>query len=157
MSVREALGIQITGGQVFSLYPAEEVAKGLRRVTGDLRTGTVKVKDVYDLVDREKYISNLPKDDLPEPSTALAEPIALPDLLAGNTGTKAKRPKKAKVKRSRTAVVPSDCLINPGPPRMNAIYNELLNLNADTFPNACVVLVSFLSSVLTMRSIELCS
>ncbi len=47
------------------------------------------------------------------------------------------RPKPA----PRTSLIPSTCRLNPQPPRLNAIYNELLTLNIDTYPNAAAVLL----------------
>jgi hypothetical protein len=54
------------------------------------------------------------------------------------TKTKSTRPKP---KPPRTAVAAGDALINPAPPRLNGIFNELVSLSADTYPNAGSVLL----------------
>lgn len=144
-SVRDALGIQVTDGQVLSRYPASELQKGLRKIIEDLRGGAIKVKDVYEAKDRERYIGSFSSNDLPNPATQLKDPVALTDLDESNVPAaataKPKQPRKPRVKAARTAVAPSDCRINPGPPRLNRIFNELASLDADTYPNAGAVLL----------------
>lgn len=140
--VRDALGIDRAGDQLLSHYPLGEVRKGLERIVGDLRNETIKVKDVYDIEDRQSYIDGLPKGDLPDPKRRLEAPVALMDLADGYMRPpKEKTRRRTRAKPPRTSVVPRDCKISPGPPRINAIFNELLNLNADSYPNACAVLL----------------
>lgn len=144
-SVRDRLGIEVNDGQVSSHYPAAEVLKGLRRMVGDLRSGTIKVKDVYDAADREAYIGRFGASDLPDPATRLpsSRPLADLDQLGSTAGavSKSKSRRRARAATPRTTVATSNGAINPGPPRLNAIYNELASLNADTYPNAGGVLL----------------
>ncbi len=144
--VREALGIDLVNNSktVVSHYPAEQVVKGLARVVDDLEAGVVKVKDLYEKPDRLTYINRFTKKDLPAKSKRLKEPVALDDLAAGHK-TPVTRSNKKPTRRSkpttRSSVIPKDSKVNPTPPRVNAIYNELAQLNVDQFPNACAVLL----------------
>jgi hypothetical protein len=144
--VREALGIELINNSktVVSHYPAEEVVKGLARVVDDLEEGVVKVKDLYEKPDRVEYIKKFTRKDLPTKSKRLAVPVTLDDLATGNkapTSTPTKRPSKRPKPTIRSSVIPRDSKVNPTPPRINAIYNELLQLNVDQYPNACAVLL----------------
>lgn len=142
--VRKALGIELRQGQVVSNYPSNEVAKGLRRIVGDLRDQTIKVKDVYEAEQRKDYIAAFSAQELPDPATRFAEPIALGELgkASPQPAPKAgKKPAKKKPAAARTAIVPSSCTINPKPPRINDIFNELSALDVDTYPNAGSVLL----------------
>lgn len=144
-TIRDALGLEIRDGHVSSHYPAEEVLKGLRRMVNDLRSGTTKVKDVYDAADRERYIKTFTPADLPDPAKRLKAPVPLTQLEGTDTqadpATKLKQRRKPRVKAPRTAVASTDSGINPGPPRLNVIFNELATLDADTYPNAGAVLL----------------
>lgn len=142
--VREALGIEVRNGVVVSHYPSEEVLKGLRRMVTDLRTERIKVKDVYDAADRKKYIGGFAAEELPDRAARMPEPVALGELEAPPAGPTTKprtTRRKKRPARTRTAVVPSSCTINPSPPRINNIFNELASLDADTYPNAGAVLL----------------
>lgn len=140
--VREKLGIDIDDGDVISYYPLEEVVKGLTRIVEDLKTKAVLVPDLYHAEQRKTYVDKFTRGQLPKKKSALAEPVVLSDLTAGKAPRKVKpRPKpKPKKKPSRTAVVAGNNL-NVTPPRINTIYNELLTLNAEQYPNACSVLL----------------
>lgn len=83
--VREKLGIEVRDGKVYSFYPAEEVLKGLREVVDDLRSGAVKVSDVYMLGDRESYMAAFDPDLLPDPATKLDRSVELTKLSIGDT------------------------------------------------------------------------
>lgn len=142
--VREALGIEVKGGAVVSHYPSAEVLKGLRRMVGDLTSQSIKVKDVYYEDDRRDYIATFGKEDLPDRGTKLSAPRPLSELDAPSRTELKPRKKVARKTKSpatRTSVVPSACTINPTPPRINNIFNELTGLDADTFPNAGAVLL----------------
>jgi len=145
-AVRNALGIEVRGGVVVSHYPSDEVIKGLRRMVRDLRDELITVKDVYYATDRENYIARFSAEDLPDPAKRLAEPVALGELDAPSpkpapSGRRKPAARRRKKDAPRTAVVPSACTINPTPPRINDIYNELTSLDADTYPNAGAVLL----------------
>ena len=143
-SVREKLGLDLVDGQIVSWYPTKEIAKGLSRMVDDLKTSKVKVNDIYYEPDRKAYVSRFRAPHKPDPTKKLKAPIALDDLSAGRatpTPLPAKAPARRKKAQPRASIVPSNCKINPTPPRINAIYNELDSLNVDQYPNACAVLL----------------
>lgn len=143
--IREALGIETVEGQVVSRYPAEEVAKGLFKIIDDLRSRRIKVNDIYYEADRLDYLRTFDSSELPDPSTALAGAAPLVDLGIKKTGAaKKKRTKKAAprpVPGDRTTVIPESFRANVTHPRINAIFNELANLNIDQYPNSAAVLL----------------
>ncbi|MCD0452574.1 hypothetical protein LO762_25815 [Actinocorallia sp. API 0066] len=79
--VRKHLGIHTKSGVVYSYFPATEVLKSLSKVVIDLRTGVIKVTDVYHATQRDSYINGFGRDDLPNPETRLDEPVILVDLI----------------------------------------------------------------------------
>lgn len=142
-AVREALGIELRQGELLSWYPQDEVAKGFRRVLNDLRSQEIKVHNVYTRELREKYINGFKRTQLPTRKTKLSAPVKLEDMAKGNStpAPVPPNPKRnpAKPKPARTAVAPRDANLNVGTPRINDIYNELLTLDANSFPNAASV------------------
>jgi hypothetical protein len=140
--VRDALGLDRIGNEIVSWYPRQEVSKGLQKVLADLRSEKVKVKDLYTAEDRRKYSQSLKRTDLPKKSTRLKQPVKLSDLSAGKATpvTKKAVPRRTKPRAGRTAVAASGDL-SPQAPRLNDIYNELVTLSADSFPNAGSVLL----------------
>lgn len=143
-SVRQKLGLELVDGQLLSWYPTKEVAKGLSRIVNDLKTGTIKVNDIYYENDRKKYLSKFRAPSRPDPTKKLKAPIALDDLTAGRARPVTPPPKPRSRRRkvqTRASIVPSGCRINPTSPRINAIYNELESLSVDQYPNACGVLL----------------
>lgn len=142
--VRDRLGIDRIGNEIISWYPKDEVARGLRKVVEDLRSERIKVKDIYNADDRREYIEGLKRTELPRKSQRLKDPVKLEELPSGKGTPIKSKPKKqprSKQKASRTTVASSESNLNPGPPRINAIYNELLGLSAESFPNAGSVLL----------------
>jgi hypothetical protein len=142
-SARQALGVDVVNGEVVANFPVGEVIKSLSHVVDDFKCGRANVHDVYLANDRDKYIASIPKSSLPK-GRRLSAPVKLGDLGAGVTTpapSKAPRKKRPVQRPERTAVIPSACSLNIASPRMNKVYNELLTLNAETYPNACAVLL----------------
>ncbi len=140
--VQEKLGIEVVDGVIASYYPTAEVSKGLRKIVDDLRSGRVKVPDIYHDDQRRKYIDGFTKADLPTISSKLPQPVNLTELPSGKATPVSPKPKRTtKAKQPRTTVAAKDAKLNPNPPRINAIYNELVGLSADSAPNAGAVLL----------------
>lgn len=139
--VRERLGIDVIEGDVVSWYPADEVAKGLTRIVEDLLTQKKSVGDLYYAKQRKAYLDTFSRNYLPKKSSMLKQPVILSDFTVGKKKPRkvsgAKKP--AKKPKPRTTVANDG--LNITPPRINAVYNELLNLNAEASPNACAVLL----------------
>jgi hypothetical protein len=140
---RRKLGIDVVRGEVVALYPRDAVAKSLTRVVEDLKTGKVTVPDLYTAEHRKSYAASLPRSVTPTKKSMLTTPVSLAGLTAGQTTPAATKPsKKTKPKAPpRTTVIPKAAVLNVTPPRINAIYNELLSLAAQQYPNACAVLL----------------
>jgi hypothetical protein len=141
--VRETLGLERVQGQLLSRYPTSEVVKGLRKIVGDLRSGAIKVNDIYYRDDQLDYLKKFDPSELPDPAKELQGPVALEDLAVGRTAPARPKIDRKKVRRQtpRSAVIPGNCVLNVTPPRINAIFNELLTLNVDQYPNAAAVLL----------------
>lgn len=143
--VRRKLGLNVVDKQLVSDYPKDEIAKALRKIADDLRSKRITVPNIYDDKARQAYVDNFTVEELPDPATKLAAPVKLTDLPKGNAAPVSPAPPspkkpKPKAKPQRTSVATSDAKINPSAPRTNNVYQELVTLNADTYPNAASVL-----------------
>lgn len=141
---RQRLGIDVRNKQVVALYPADEVARSLTHFIEDLKLQRVGVPDLYKADDRKRYVENMPTAVLPKKSKKLAAPVLLDDLTAGTVSPPSPpppRPPRRKARATRTTVIPKSANLEVTPPRINRIYNELLSLNAEQYPNACSVLL----------------
>ncbi|MFC4052468.1 hypothetical protein ACFOY4_22515 [Actinomadura syzygii] len=85
--VKSRLGIEIIKGIVYTHYPAEEALKGLSKVVLDLRSGRIKVTDVYHAPQRGDYINRFASRDLPDPAKRFDKPVILADLVVGEVGS----------------------------------------------------------------------
>ena len=140
--VQEKLGLSKVNGDLISYYPIEEIAKGLRKIADDLRTQRIKVPDIYDDALRRKYIDGFKRTELPVKNKRFKEPVKLTDLPSGDAKPVTPKPKKKpRAKQPRTTVAANDGKLNPQVPRINEIYNELVGLSAETYPNAGSVLL----------------
>jgi len=146
-AVREALGLTVVNKQLVSIYPKDEIAKALRKIAFDLRSKHITVPDIYDDTLRQAYIATFTTDEMPDPSKKLSAPVVLTDLPKGDaaptvpTTTAPTAPKtKPKKKPQRASVAASDAKINPSAPRTNNVYQELVTLDADRYPNAAAIL-----------------
>jgi hypothetical protein len=140
---RNTLGIDIVEGQVIALHDRDAVAKSLTRVVEDLKTGRISVPDLYHAEDRERYAQSLPRSVTPTRRSRLPAPVSLAGLTAGKSTPAKKQPRRKPSQKPppRTTVIPKALTLNVTPPRINAIYNELLSLVAESYPNACAVLL----------------
>jgi hypothetical protein len=154
--VRERVGLDLQEGRLVALYPTEQIAPVLTRIVEDLRTQKIAVRDIYRAADAANYVDNLPSRLFPKKSKALKEPVLLDDLTTGKTKpAPVKKQTRAKPKpRPRTTVVPASATLNVTPPRINGIYVELSTLNAESYPNACSVLLRVLIELSVDHHIE---
>jgi len=142
---RDELGLALVDGELQSLYPAEEVRKGLEKIIDDLTSKRVRVKDIYDQADRVKYLATFTSSELPDASRKLKTPVPLTTLQLGrkSPARKTAAPKSSSkapaTAKPRTTVIPASCTLNPTQPRLNALYNELLQLDVGTYPNSAAV------------------
>lgn len=142
--VRDVLGIETVNGDLVSRYPIEEVAKGLVKIVDDLRSGRINVNDVRNKQQRLDYIEGFKKKERPDPKKELGTTTPLADLSPAPGAPPPAPPPRKRRRRApqpRTTVIPRDTTMDPAPPRINAIFNELLNLSMAQYPNACAVLL----------------
>jgi hypothetical protein len=78
--VRDALGIKISDGDVYSWFPGIQVAISLQKVVNDLRYGRKDVTDLYYKQGRLDYVASFSEQDLPANDTRLDTPVKLSDL-----------------------------------------------------------------------------
>jgi hypothetical protein len=141
---RDKVGIDLVRGQIVAYHSKEEVLKSLTRVVEDLKTGKVAVPDLYKREDRHAYADGLPRSVLPKKSTRLREGILLDDITSDSKKprtTKAKSKRKNGKTKARTTVIPKDTTLNVTHPRINSIYIELTAMDAESYTNACSVLL----------------
>ncbi len=107
----------------------------------DLKTERIKVGDIYKKEDRVAYAKSFSVNDSPAPATRLEEPKPLGSREGGKQASikskQAAKPKKPQAER--IATIPKACQLNVVQPRIKGIYDELLRLDADAYPNACSV------------------
>lgn len=135
--VREVLGIRIRDGKLLSELPVKEVAKGLKKVISDIQNQKINVNDIRTKAQREKYIDKLSSSDKPS-KTEGTSPWYLESAEKAPQGkTKKSKPQSTE----RKVLIPRDCILVIGDPRINAIYKELRTLNVEKFSNAISVLM----------------
>jgi hypothetical protein len=141
--VRERIGIDVIRGEVVALYNRDAVAKSLSYVVDQLKTGKVTVPEVYHAKQRKEYAAAMPRSVVPKRKDRLSAPATLAGLTAGRTTPASGQPRKRsrRQRQTRATVIPKSAALDVTPPRINAIYNELLTLTADQYPNACSVLL----------------
>ncbi len=146
--VRDRLGIDLRNGQLVSLYPEKDLLPVVSRIVEDLKLSRVRVKDLYYVDDRRKYLDTLPKELFPKPARKLKTAVLLDDLTSGVAKPRPvaaargrKKAASAWKTKQQTAVIPAGSALSINPPRINQVYNELLTLDAQRYPNACAVLL----------------
>lgn len=141
--IREAYGLDMVGGELVALYPAEVVGPGLQQLVSDLTSRKLRVGQVYDAPQRRTFAANRKRQAPLDEAKKLPAPVQLGDLAAGKStpAAKAKRPKARKPAPQVTTIVPPGTKLSPSQPRLNAIYDELSRLDASTYTNAGAVLL----------------
>jgi hypothetical protein len=139
--VREKLGIDLADGKVTAQFSKDEMGRVLTNVVEDLKSGKLPTKVIYDAQDRIKYANSLTGSAVPKAVTKLPAPVTL-DTLATAKPAKAVVPRERPRRKptTRTSLIPRACQLSIDPPRINAIYTELLAASVDQYPNACSVL-----------------
>lgn len=124
-AVRKKFGIKVNDkGWAFSDYPPAEQFKWMRRIVNDLSGGKLKVGDIYTAKKIEKYISGFGDSDLPDPSTALKEPVPVQPV--GKADERPTPPEERKQKPKKWTL--RDARIHPKHPRLQDIMDELSGL-----------------------------
>lgn len=160
--VRDILGLEVRDKELFSFYPADELMKPLLRLISDLANKNIKVKNIYERLDQTVYVKTFSAADLPDSTKKLSKALPLTELRrsrkrggasgggtgggktgGGGTGGKSGGTgagSKGSANQSRQTLATPASKLNPTAPRINAIYVELLGLDATVYPNAAAVL-----------------
>jgi hypothetical protein len=143
-AVRDALGVHLeVDGSLTTMYPIEEVVKGLGKLVRDLAHERVKVKDIYTAADRQRYLGGFRRADLPAKGSVLAgrQPL-IGDSAGGSAGPgSAKGKRHTRSTKPRSTLIPSTCGLNVPQARLNDIFRELRRLKLEDYPNAIAVLL----------------
>ncbi len=124
-AVRKKFGIKVNDkGWGFSDYPSAETFKWMRRIINDLSSGKLKVGDIYTAKKIEKYIEGFGDSDLPDPTTALKEPIPIQPVSKADEPLTPPEERRQKPKRWSLR----EAKIHPKHPRLQDIIKELTGL-----------------------------
>lgn len=134
---REKMGIEFEDGRLTALADEDVVAKALLYVANALTSRKVRTKDIYEVADRIRYANNLPADVVVTPTKSSGEGVALATEMPG---AKAKAKGAGKKAKPRDRLIPGDCVLSIGDPRLADIERELRSLSLEDTPNAVSVL-----------------
>lgn len=145
--VRARLGVDLRDGKLISLYPSEEVIKGLIRVVEDLVSGKEDSRSLHNVEAREAYAAGLKKRDLPDKSTRLTTPIPLAAPSGGTassgataTGVAAGASTGRRTARApRKTLVPKNCNLKVSEPRIRQLFLELADASVEDQRNLCAL------------------
>lgn len=135
--IRKAIGVDLVRGQLALRVPEKEALKGLTRIVKDAAYGRLPVSRVDTKEDRQKYLGEFAKSDLPSAGTAEHEPVPV-GVGAGKAGAPDGRPRASS--RRRSVLIPRAFVVSIADDKPNDIYHELRRLRLDDFKNAVSVL-----------------
>lgn len=145
--VRGLVGIDKSGKSIFSLYPAPEIMKPLKRIVLDLALKNVKVDQLKTVDQMKAYIGGFPATDLPNPAKAISpkplKDFAAKDFVVAPAPTPAPPPSPPPPPSplpKRTGIIPPGTVLSITQPRIKAIYDELGSLRFSKNINAIGVL-----------------
>lgn len=135
---RERLGVDLSDGKLVFTADKAQALKALAHVAGDIGSGRIKVRDIYNNERIGEYIRTLPANLIMTP-------------LRASTGTSAKAPQKKAAKpakkrtrapkRDRDRLIPATVKVGTKGQRLLEIEDELRSLSLEKFPNAVSVLM----------------
>lgn len=146
--VRKRLGLELQGGKLVSLYPPEQVAKGLIRVVEDLIEGREDSRSLHNVAARERYAGKLPKKVLPDPATRLSAPIPLAapsrEATSSHAANGTRQSGSSRSGRRKLAprkfLIPRDCNLKiKGAARIQQLFLELADVSVEDHRNLCAV------------------
>ncbi|MDR6153869.1 hypothetical protein QF021_001958 [Acidovorax delafieldii] len=154
--IRAVLGLELRHGQLSATVPSTELAKGVKRVVGDLLGDYWTVTKLKSKKDREGYAAQLPASARPSLKTQV-EPWPVGHDAHQSKPANAEGVAKAISKptsRLRTTLIPPSFIASINSPRINDIYRDLKRINVHTHPNACAVLLRVLIELSVDELIE---
>jgi hypothetical protein len=154
--VRAVLGLELRHGQLSSTVPPAELAKGVKRVVGDLLGDHWTVTKLKSKKDREGYVAQLPASARPNlKKSGESWPVGhdANQSKPANAAGPAKVTSKP-TSRLRTTLIPPSFIASINSPRINDIYRDLKRISVHTHPNACAVLLRVLIELSVDELIE---
>ena len=148
-AVRQKLGIQITDGEYYFIYPEKEQIKVVKRIILDLATKAIKVDAVKNSEQQIAYVDGLPKTSMPS-GMKLKIPESVSALIKAHPTPSQPQPKPASSHSplNRKTLVPKEFTLTIANGKAAQLFYELRNLNIDKFPIAgAVSLRSFVEAV----------
>ena len=139
-AVRAKIGVEIKDQKLLTNLPADEVMKVLRRMVRDLANKTVVVTALKKVGQQVDYVSKL-RQDLPDLSKRSNVQKSI-DTFEEQDFKQSPSPKpKPKPKRApRKALIPKECRLSVGNPKIAEILKELRSLPLTNYPHAISVL-----------------
>jgi hypothetical protein len=138
--VRTALGVEAKQSKLSMLGEEPRVVAALMHVLDDLASGRVKVQEIYTKPQRLDYIAKLP----PEIAVPLVHEAGQGvDISSGNAQAQQARRSGRRPSRPRDRLIPQECVLGIGEPRLADIERELRTLSLESNPNAVSVLIEF--------------
>ena len=135
--VRAKVGIETQNRQMVLKASEKRVATALLYIAKDLASGKTKVADIYTSRKRIRYAQRLPARVVVTAAHRREREAAN----AGGKTIKTKRAKKTTRDRTRTRLIPRDCVLTVNDPRARDIESELRRLKLEEYPNATAVLL----------------
>lgn len=136
VSVREKIGIDIKGGDLYTTLEDDEVLKPLKRIILDLAYKRVNVSKLKSVSQMEKYL-----ESFDEKSKADPEKTTPPTKRKKEEKKKVKKTRKRPPSGPRPTVIPSSCDYIIDDARTEKIYEELRGLDVNVYQNSCGVLM----------------
>jgi hypothetical protein len=135
---RAFFGIEVNkNGAVQSSVSKKEVIKGLAQLATDLLDPRFTVGKIYSKENRAKYLNEFDPNKKPNISSKETNPWHLVTTI--QTSGPELRPKPQPSERK--VVIPKNCSINIGNPKVSNIFTELKKLEVAKYPNAASVLL----------------
>lgn len=144
--VREIMGISIEQDKLVTALPPDEIIKPMTRIVRDLLRPDFKVKKIYYKEDRQKYLKEFGKDDIPDKTKYLKRKWEIQSNNPLQDEVQLTQPNPTKTKSlplstNRNTIIPKSCKLQIGQPRINQIYHELKKLDLRLFCNAAAILL----------------
>jgi hypothetical protein len=131
-TVRDAIGLDLSGGQLFFTRPISQVKKPLTKIITDLGQKLIKVDKVKTVEHQKEYLATFSKDELPA-GDKLKKPQSLADA-AKIQPAKPMPASKPKGPLERINIVPKEVNYMITPEKPQQAFYELKRLNVDRLP-----------------------
>lgn len=157
-SVRGAIGIEISGNDVYLTHKPADVLKALTKIVEDIASGNITVTDIKLKSHRSDYVksirSHLPKENPLSEAISLEEVEAISHTSKSKAAKKQEAVKRVPPRRERASVIPKKLAIEITLPKVNEVYVELQRLNVKDFPTAASALLRIFIDTTTLEYVN---